>query len=166
MAGPTNAAMSTGGQSLRVDYESTDYKSHNQGVGMNTRSAKGKRWAWNVMKLVGLVIILWLVFIFRGNAFKGLVEAGMLLLVGLVCTGIAFAMGWLSAGGGAQPKGGSSGGASAPAGDAGQTATASGGGPAENAKDAVAPVAPVAPVATSAREPGVADFDGARQRHE
>lgn len=96
MAGPTNAAMSTGGQSLRVDYESTDYKSRNQGVGMNARSAKGRRWAWNVMKLVGLVIVLWLVFVFRGNAFKGLVEAGMLLLVGLVCAGIAFLVGWAS----------------------------------------------------------------------
>lgn len=96
MAGPTNAAMSTGGQSLRVDYESTDYKSHNQGVGMNASSAKGKRWAWNVMKCVALVIVLWLVFMFRGNAFKGVIEAAMLLLVGLVCVGIAFLAGWAS----------------------------------------------------------------------
>ncbi|HET7931966.1 MAG TPA: J domain-containing protein [Rhodanobacteraceae bacterium] len=65
--------------------------------GRGTRAAKGRRWAWNVMKIVVLTVVLWLVFVYRGNTFKGVVEAALLVLVGLVCAGIAFGLGWASA---------------------------------------------------------------------
>lgn len=66
---------------------------------MDTRTAKGWRWAANTMKVFGVIVIVKLFFAFKSNQFKGLVESAMLLLVGFAFAGIAFLLGWLSANG-------------------------------------------------------------------
>lgn len=145
---------------------------------MDARAAKGRRWAGNTIKMFGIAVIARLFFAFRsGHQFKGLVEAAMILVVALGFAAIAFGLGWLSAGKVRAPVGNVDGSLPTPIRPAGSPATV--GIPGETvsgtANDSGAPApapgpvpAPVpTPVASRpAREPGVADFDGARQRHE
>lgn len=65
--------------------------------GRGTRVAKGKRWALNTMKVFGIIVVVKLFFAFKSNQFKGLVEAAMVLVLGLLCAAIAFGLGWASA---------------------------------------------------------------------
>lgn len=66
---------------------------------MDARRAKGLRWAANTMKVFGIVAVVRLFFAFKANQFKGLVEAVIILGVGLVVALVAFGIGWLAAGG-------------------------------------------------------------------
>ncbi len=66
---------------------------------MDARRAKGLRWAANTMKVFGIAVIVRLFFAFTANQFKGLVEAVIILSVGLVVALAAFGIGWLAAAG-------------------------------------------------------------------
>jgi hypothetical protein len=67
------------------------------GSNRGARAAKGRRWALNTMKVFGIIVVVKLFFAFKSNQFKGLVEAAMVLVFGLVCAAIAFGLGWTSA---------------------------------------------------------------------
>ncbi|HEX7348994.1 MAG TPA: hypothetical protein VF264_05040 [Rhodanobacteraceae bacterium] len=49
------------------------------------------------MKVFGIIVVARLFFAFKSNQFKGLVEAAMVLVFGLLCAAIAFGLGWASA---------------------------------------------------------------------
>lgn len=66
---------------------------------MDARRAKGLRWAANTMKVFGIAVVVRLFFAFTANQFKGLVEAMIILSVGLVVALAAFGIGWLAAAG-------------------------------------------------------------------
>lgn len=63
---------------------------------MDARRAKGLRWAANTMKVFGIAVVVRLFFAFKANQFKGLVEAAIVLVFGLVCAAIAFGLWWAS----------------------------------------------------------------------
>lgn len=66
---------------------------------MDARRAKGLRWAANTMKVFVIAVVVRLFFAFKANQFKGLVEAAIVLGVGLVVALAAFGIGWLAAAG-------------------------------------------------------------------
>lgn len=66
------------------------------GGNANARAVKGSRWAAKTMQVFGIIALVKLFFAFKSNQFKGLVEAAMVLALGLVCAAVAFGLGWAS----------------------------------------------------------------------
>lgn len=63
----------------------------------HTRATKGRRWAANTMKVFGIIVVVKLFFAFKSNQFRELVEAVIILCIGLVVALAAFGLGWLCA---------------------------------------------------------------------
>lgn len=65
---------------------------------MSARTAKGWRWAKGTMKVIGLVVVGWSYVAYRTKpTIQIAMGAVLLLIVGIVVAGIAFALGWLTA---------------------------------------------------------------------
>lgn len=63
---------------------------------LNFHRKNGLRWAWTVMRIALGAALAQLFYAFRSNQFKGLVGAVLFVLFGIILSGIAFVLGWLT----------------------------------------------------------------------